>query len=80
MGEIASTWRFSPDLPRVWDGVLSSDKERGAFAWGMREAWLHSQAMRPPLVLTDIPEGSGTECISGDYRRTVTLPRGVLFC
>ena len=26
--------RFSPDLPCVWDGVLSSDKERGAFAWG----------------------------------------------
>lgn len=50
--------RFSPDLPHVWDGVLSSDKERGAFAWGMREAWLHPQAMRPPLVLTDIPEGS----------------------
>lgn len=50
--------RFGPDVPCVWDGVLSSDKERGAFAWGMREAWLHPQAVRPPLELTDIPEGS----------------------
>lgn len=48
----------SPDVMKVWDGILSSDSERGAFAWGMREAWLHPQMMRPPKVLTDVPDGS----------------------
>ncbi len=49
---------FSPDTIRVWDGVLSNEKERSAFAWGLREGWLHPQAMRPPMTLTDIPSGA----------------------
>lgn len=47
-----------PDVPKVWDGVLSTKKERGAFAWGMRESWLHPQCVVAPKVLTDLPEGS----------------------
>ena len=42
----------------IWDGALSTEKERSAFAWGMREAWLHPQYVVAPKVLTDLPEGS----------------------
>lgn len=48
----------SPDVIKVWDGVLSNEKERGAFAWGMREAWLNPTAMRPGNIVKDLPEGS----------------------
>lgn len=60
----------SPDIINAWDGILSDDKERGAFAWGMREAWIHPQTIKPPTTLTDIPEGS----VENAYRVIVEKP------